>query len=108
MAGMGVNCDQVVNDHGKEIASICCSSSCYIVSNLAIGEKQFGGDFTFVKDSRKSQNDIILADVPALSAIKKFTIHKIGWNPSDHAPISTECKMVFSIKSLGVSASWNS
>ena len=99
------NCDVTTNDHGKEIMNICRSFSCFPVNNLDMGQKHFDGDFTFRKGDRKSQNDIVLANQPALSVIRSFTIHKEGWNPSDHAPVSIICPMSFSRKSLGLHAS---
>ena len=30
------NCDEVVNDHGKEIINICQTFSCYVLNNLNI------------------------------------------------------------------------
>ena len=99
------NCDPVVNDHGKEIISICKTFSCHVINNLNVPGKVFDGDFTFRKGPRKSQNDTILANKSAISALKKFTIHKMGWNPSDHAPVSVQCAMEFTKESIGLNAS---
>ena len=98
------NCDVVVNDHGKEIINICKTFSCHVINNLDIPGKVFDGDFTFKKGPRKSQNDTILANRSAISALNKFTIHKIGWNPSDHAPVSIQCTMELTKESIGLSA----
>ena len=99
------NCDTVVNEHGKEIMNICESFSCYVINNLNIRRKHFDGEFTFRKGNRKSQNDIILANRAAISTINEFTIHKEGWNPSDHAPVSVQCRMTFTKQSMGVTDS---
>ena len=98
------NCDDQVNEHGREIMNICNSFGCYVVNNLNIGGKIFDGNFTFQKGTRRAQNDVLLANQAALSAIKHFTIHREGWNPSDHYPISSECSMTFTMKSTGLSA----
>ena len=98
------NCDQIVNGHGTEIMNICRSFSCYVVNNLSLGDKKFDGDFTFSKGGRKAQNDIVLANRLGLAAIKSFTIHKIGWNPSDHTPISIACEITFSREASGLNA----
>ena len=99
------NCDHVLNEHGREIIRICESFSCYVINNLNIHGKQFEGDFTFRKGNRTSQNDIILANKTALTSIISFKIHKDGWNPSDHYPISVKCCMTFTKSSTGLSAS---
>ena len=100
-----VNCDDTLNDHGKEIVNICKSFDCYVVNNLNYGNKIFDGNFTFQKGNRKAQNDILLANRAALSSIKNFIVHREGWNPSDHFPISAECRMTFKKDSVGVTAS---
>ena len=84
--------------------NICKSFECYLVNNLNIGGKVFDGNFTFHKGSRMAQNDVILANQAALTVIKHFTIHREGWNPSDHYPISTECSLTFTKQSTGLSA----
>ena len=53
------NCDEIINEHGKEIINICSSFDCYIVNNLNFAGKAFDGNFTFQKGSRKAQNDIL-------------------------------------------------
>ena len=85
------NCDRTTNDHGREILNVCRCFSCFPVNNLDTRQKHFDGDFTF----RKS---IVLANGPALSAIRSFTIHREGWNPSDHAPVSVNFPMSFTKK----------
>ena len=99
------NCDTYVNEHGKEVMNICHSFSCYVVNNLQLRKKLFDGDFTFRKGGRKAQNDIILANNSALKLVKSFEIHKVGWNPSDHSPISVNCKMTFTKETFGLCAS---
>ena len=99
------NCDEYVNEHGKEVINICNAFSCYVVNNLHSPHKNFSGDYTFLKGNRKAQNDLLLANQPALSTLKNFVIHKEGWNPSDHSPVSVECNMEFTSKSSGLSAS---
>ena len=99
------NCDLIVNDHGKEIINICKTFSCHVINNLNFPGKVFDGDFTFKKGPRMSQNDTIVANKSAMSAISKFTIQKIGWNPSDHAPVSVQCRMEFTKESIGLGAS---
>ena len=87
------NVDKIVNDSGKEILKICRSFRCFIVNNLQFQNKNFESDFTFYKGNRKSQNDIILANMTALNAIEEFKVHNVIWNPSDHTPISVTFKL---------------
>ena len=87
------NIDKVVNTHGKLLKKICNSYKCYIVNNLNVGSQEFGGDFTFFKGDRKSQNDLCVSNAVGLRQIEDFTIHKIGWNFSDHFPISVKVKL---------------
>ena len=100
-----LNDDNTVNDHGKELMNICNSFESYVINNLSIGGKTFDGGYTFRKGNRQSQNDIILANRVALSFIKNFEIHREGWNPSDHTPISAECQMTFTTNSVGLNVS---
>ena len=99
------NCDDFINEHGKEVMLICNSFSCFVLNNLHSPSKHFPGDFTFQKSNRKAQNDLLLANLPALSTLKNFVVHKEGWNPSDHSPVSVECQMVFTSASTGLNAS---
>ena len=59
-----------------------------MLNNLNLGNLQLDGDYTFHRKERKSQNDICLSNIAGLQNIKDFSIHKIGWNFSDHFPIS--------------------
>ena len=99
------NVDKVVNSHGNEIISICKSFKCFIVNNLVYNTKTFMGDFTFNKANRKSQNDILLANIAGLDSLSAFEVHDIIWNPSDHAPISACIEMRFVNDSCSVHAS---
>ena len=87
------NVDTIVNDSGKEILKICRSFRCFIVNNLQFQKKKFKSDFTFYKGNRKSQNDLILANLSALYAIEDFKVHNEIWNPSDHTPLSVTFKL---------------
>ena len=98
------NVDTQINSHGK-LLKICASYDCYILNNLDIGTTQCDGDFTFFKGGRKSQNDICLSNSFGLRNVEDFTIHKIGWNFSDHFPISTTVKLDLYDSSVPVSAS---
>ena len=87
------NVDTVTNAHGKLLRKICNSYNCFVVNNLTIGDKHLDGDFTFHRGAdRRSQNDICVANLEALRNLESFTIHKIGWNFSDHQPISCTVK----------------
>ena len=87
------NVDGVLNDHGKEITKICRSFKCFIVNNMKFKQKIFKSDFTFHKGDRKSQNDLLLANMAALEALQKFTVHDHLWNPSDHNPIAVSFEL---------------
>ena len=87
------NIDEVINSHGRETRKLCRSYNCYVVNNLVIGDKQFQSNFTFYRGESKSQNDIILANKSGLCSLTSFKLHEIGWNPSDHVPVSIDCDL---------------
>ena len=99
------NVDKIINAHGKMLKKICSSYKCYILNNLTIGERKFDGDFTFHKGGRKSQNDICVTNEAGLCAVEGFFIHKIGWNFSDHLPVSVTVNLKLYDSSIPVSAS---
>ena len=82
------NIDTEVNVHGKMLRNICRSYNCYVLNNLTINNLNFDGDFTFFRGERRSQNDLILANLAGLRKTSDFSIHRIGWNFSDHLPVS--------------------
>ena len=85
------NPDSESNSHGKFLAEICNSFKCYPLNNLTYKGKQFDGKFTYYKDKKKSQNDVVLGNRVALENIESFTIHEISYNPSDHFPVTVKC-----------------
>ena len=99
------NADEYVNDSGRTLISICSSFKCFVINNMNIGSTVCDGGFTFQKGGRKSQNDIILTNKSGLLSIQKFEIHQIGWNPSDHTPISTCVELDVTNHNLSVLAS---
>ena len=99
------NVDDVTNSHGSELRKLCRSYDCYVVNNLTVGDKGFSSGYTFYKGDRKSQNDIILSNKSGLQSLEHFTLENIGWNPSDHVPISIVCKLSFKKRSIGKLAS---
>ena len=99
------NVDDFVNDSGKTIHSICSSYKCFVVNNMKIGSVTCHGNFTFEKGGRKSQNDLILANKHSLPLIREFQIHELGWNPSDHTPVSICIDLDVTDKDLPVAAS---
>ena len=48
------------------------------------------GDFTFYKGDKKSQSDILIANLKGIKNIQTFKIKQLPWNPSDYVPISTK------------------
>ena len=99
------NVDAVVNDSGHTIRSICSSYNCFVVNNMNLGSVVCDGDFTFEKGGRKSQNDIVLANKYTLSVIRSFRIHEVGWNPSDHSPVSINIDLDVTDRNIPVAAS---
>ena len=85
------NPDKQVNIHGKFVSDICNSFKCYPLNNLTYKGKEFDGKFTFPKADRKSQNDIVIGNLYSLNMISSFTIHELGYNPSDHFPLVVTC-----------------
>lgn len=99
------NVDKMANTHGKLFKKICRSYNCYVLNNLTIGNKEFDGDFTFSKGGRKSQNDICVSNAAGLRNTEEFSIHRIGWNFSDHFPISVKMKLEMYDSSVPMAAS---
>ena len=66
---------------------------------------QLDGDFTFFRGDRKSQNDLCLSNLTGLRKISDFCIHKIGWNFSDHYPISVTVNLDLYDSSVSTAAS---
>ena len=99
------NVDGIENDHGKEIIKICRTFKAFIVNNLKFKEKIFESTFTYQKGEKKSQNDLILANMTALQTITDFTVHDVLWNPSDHKPISVTLKLQSLKGEYGIQAS---
>ena len=99
------NVDEVVNESGRTVRSICSAYQCFVINNMNIGPIACDGDFTFEKGGRRSQNDLILANKHSLSFIRSFRIHDIGWNPSDHSPVSINIDLDVTDHNIPVSAS---
>ena len=79
--------------------------NCFVVNNLNLGPVVCDGNFTFEKGGRKSQNDLVIANQYSLSVIRGFKIHELGWNPSDHSPISINIDLDVTDRNIAVSAS---
>ena len=101
------NIDETVNESGRMVRSICLSYNCFIVNNMNIGRFVCDGDFTFEMGGRKLQNDLLIANKSGLSSIREFSIHQIGWNPSDHTPISTVVDLDVTNHNLAVEVSYD-
>ena len=101
------NIDNVINDHGKILRDICSSFNCYVLNNMNIGDLILDGHFTFQKGDRKSQNDLVLINKTGLSAVKNVQIHRIGWNPSDHTPVSVDVEFDVTNDKIAVDASFD-
>ena len=99
------NVDSVVNESGRTLRSICLSYNCFIVNNMNIGPIACMGDFTFEKGGRTSQNDLVLANKHSLPLIREFRIHQVGWNPSDHTPVSVNIDLDVTDHNLPLAAS---
>ena len=84
------NPDCTVNSHGKLLIKILRSQNLSLLNNQTLGEKVFHGDFTYDKCGKKSQIDLCIANLPALSYVDAFHIHNIPFNFSDHLPISVK------------------
>ena len=99
------NVDEVINEYGKILSSVCQSERCFVVNNMDIDSISLEGDFTFMKGGRKSQNDLVLSNKSGLSVIKNFRIHNTIWNPSDHKPVSIEIDLDITNNNLAALAS---
>ena len=62
------------------------------------------GKYTFYKGWKKSQNDLCICNKHGLKSVTFLKIHEIGWNISDHFPISVSCKFKMNVN-FGVRAS---
>ncbi len=101
------NVDTTVNEYGKLIHAICQSFSCFVLNNMDIGEKHLEGKFTFNKGGRKSQNDIIVSNASGIRSVTRLSIHEVGWNPSDHTPVSVECRLDVTDHNLAAATSFD-
>lgn len=77
----------------------------YVLNNMDIGHISMDGKFTFHKGGRKSQNDICLTNKCGLNNVSSFDIHEIGWNISDHFPVTVSCRFISENRSSAVEAS---
>ena len=99
------NIDVCVNDHGKVVRQMANTLNCFVINNMNIGSRSMGGGVTFQKGERVSRNDIVLTNLSGLSSLLDFQIHRIGWNPSDHAPISVNIELDINDAHAAVAAS---
>ena len=99
------NVDREVNEHGKTLQEICKSYKCYILNNMDIGSITMDGNFTFHKGVRKSQNDLVLTNKAGLESVRSLCINEVGWNPSDHAPLSVMVELDVTDDKIAVEAS---
>ena len=87
-----INPDNLVNAHGRMLKKVCSASKCFVLNNMTIGNLELDGRFTYYKGVGKSQNDLCVSNEEGLRNIDNLMIHNIGWNFSDHLPISIQCK----------------
>ena len=101
------NVDKTVNEYGKLLLSVCQSFRCFVLNNMDIGKIHLAGNFTFNKGGRRSQNDIILSNSSGISSVNNLCIHDVGWKPSDHSPVSVECRLDVTDYNLSVTTSFD-
>ena len=99
------NVDATINSHGRLLRKICNSYECYILNNLNVGNVHCDGDYTFYKGNKRSQNDVCVSNLKGIQNLRCFSIHKIGWNFSDHLPVSFVVNMDLYDSSILLAAS---
>ena len=96
------NVDTQRNTHYTFLRDLCVLCKTLPINHLMHNNINFSGDYTFTKDTRKSQVDFLLTNSSGRKCITKFEIVKTGFHLSDHLPISTNIKLKYypSLKSL--------
>ena len=83
------NVDTSSNNHGLIYGTdLCVGGDIFPINHLLYRNKEFPGDFTYLKGDKKSQIDFAYTCKHALEYITKFEIHKENWHISDHRSIA--------------------
>ena len=59
--------------------------------------KVYHGDFTYIKNDKKSQIDFALTNKEGRKCILSFEVKRTNWHTSDHRPIELIVEMNMSI-----------
>ena len=85
------NCDITTNNHGRTLLNdICKRNKIYPINHLKYKGKVFNGDFTYIKNDKKSQIDYVITNNQGRSEVVSFQVIKTNWHISDHRPIALE------------------
>ena len=69
------NCDVITNKHGRTfMVDICKRNKIYPVNHLKYKEETFHGDFTYIKNEKKSQIDYIFTNTRGRNEIVSFEV----------------------------------
>ena len=82
------NVDINTNKHGRSyMTDICKENNVFPINHLKYKNKIMDGDFTYIKNDKKSQIDFAITNTNGRKFIKKFEIINHDWHFSDHRPI---------------------
>ena len=82
------NVDTNTNLHGRTfMAGICRRNAIYPINHLKYKCTTFEGDFTYLKNEKKSQIDLVLTNNIGRDYVRSFSIVTHDWHISDHIPV---------------------
>ena len=80
------------------MTDICRRNNVYPINHLKYKEKHFEGDFTYLRNGKKSQIDLVLTNNHGRGDVTLFKILKTNWHVSDHRPIQLKIQMEILIR----------
>ena len=85
------NVDVTTNIHGRTfMTDVCKRNDTYPINHLKYKCTNFGGDFTYIKNEKKSQIDFTLTNSDGRNHITSFSIINQDWHISDHRPVCVD------------------
>ena len=82
------NVDVTTNVHGRTfMTDVCKRNDIYPINHLKYKCTNFEGDFTYIKNEKKSQIDFTLTTSDGRNHITSFSIINQDWLTSDHRPV---------------------
>ena len=82
------NVDKTTNSHGRIfMADICKRNNVYPFNHLKYKGVSYDGDFTYYKNEKMSQIDLVLTNDKGKN-VKSFKIVDCNWHISEHRPVN--------------------